>query len=87
MALRHMVRFTTVAGEVDPSAARSVCRRGPVPEPDHAVAERLAEIAPVDILGAVGILDKMIHGDRQGWQVHMWRDSARKIVGLAINAS
>jgi hypothetical protein len=58
----------------------------PVPEPDHAVTERLAEIASVDVPGAVRIIDKMIHGDRQGWQIHSWRDSARKVLGLGLEA-
>jgi hypothetical protein len=58
----------------------------PIPEPDHAVAKRLAEIAAVDVSRAVRIIDKMIHGDRQGWQIHGWRDSARKVLGLALEA-
>jgi hypothetical protein len=58
----------------------------PMPEPDHAVAGRLAEIAPADLAASARILDKMIHGDREGWHVHMWRESGRTVLALAMEA-
>lgn len=58
----------------------------PTPEPDHSVAERLAKIAVVDIVRAVRILDRMVRGDREGWRIHMWLDSAGQILESAIQA-
>ena len=43
-------------------------------EPDHAVAEYLR------------ILERLIHGDREGWRVHTWAGSARTILDVAMRA-
>jgi len=56
----------------------------PTPEPDQAVAEKLAEIAHVDIVKSVRILDRMVRGDREGWRVDGWLDPAKKILGQAM---
>lgn len=57
-----------------------------IPEPDHAVMEQLLEIAPANILKAINILSHMVHGDREGWHVHGWQDSAKQILELAMKA-
>ncbi|MCK4626639.1 MAG: hypothetical protein KAV00_15075 [Phycisphaerae bacterium] len=56
----------------------------PTPEPDHAIVERLAEIAPVDIVKAVHILDRIIRGDQEGWRIHGWLESAKAIIEQAM---
>ena len=56
------------------------------PEPDHAIAQQLAKIASTDIVRAVGILDRMVRGDREGWRIHGWLDSARQILEAAMKA-
>jgi hypothetical protein len=57
-----------------------------LPEPDHAVVDRLAEIASADLEAAVTVLDRMIHGDREGWRIHSWRQSAGKVLRQALTA-
>lgn len=59
----------------------------PTPEPDHAIAEKLAEIAHGDISKSVRILDRMIRGDREGWRIQSCLDPAKKILAQAIKAS
>lgn len=56
----------------------------PTPEPDHDIVEKLAEIAHVDIVKAVQILDRMIHGDQEGWRIHGWLESAKTIIEQAM---
>ena len=56
----------------------------PTPEPDNLIAKRLAEIAHVDIVKAVRILDRMVRGDREGWRVQGWLDSAKEILTQAM---
>ena len=56
----------------------------PLPHPVHAVAKRLEELTPTDVVRAARILDKMIRGDREGWHVHGWLDAARQTLMLAI---
>jgi len=58
----------------------------PTPEPDHAIAKRLAEIADTDINRSVRILDLIIQGDKEAWRVHTWLESATQILGLAMQA-
>ena len=57
-----------------------------VPEPDHAVVEQLAEVAPTDAAKAVYILNRMVHGDREGWRVGSWIESARTVLQTGIQA-
>lgn len=64
----------------------SVVSVTPTPEPDHAIVEQLAKTAQANIVKAVRILDKMVRGDREGWRIHGWLDSARRILELAMNA-
>lgn len=56
----------------------------PTPEADHAIAKRLAEIAHVDVLASMQILDRIVRGDQEGWRIHGWLDSARDILRQAI---
>jgi len=59
----------------------------PTPDPDHAVAKRLAEIAHVDPVKSVRILDRMIRGDREGWRIHSYLEPAREILKQAMKAT
>jgi hypothetical protein len=59
----------------------------PVAEPEHAVAKQLAAIAASDPERSVRILDQMIRGDREGWHVAGWRESARAILEVAMQAN
>lgn len=56
------------------------------PEPDHAIAEQLAKIASVDIAKVARILDRMVRGDREGWRIQGWLNSARQILEAAMKA-
>ncbi len=56
------------------------------PEPDHAIVEQLVKVSQVDIVRAVRILDRMIRGDREGWRIHGWQDSAMQILEVAMKA-
>ncbi|OGP20082.1 MAG: hypothetical protein A2X90_03970 [Deltaproteobacteria bacterium GWA2_65_63] len=56
------------------------------PEPDHSIVEQLARVAQADIVRAVRILDRMVRGDREGWRIHGWLESARKILEMAMKA-
>lgn len=56
----------------------------PTPEPDHAIAEQLAKTAHVDIVKSTRILDRMVRGDREGWRIEGWRDSAKKVLRQAL---
>ncbi len=58
----------------------------PVPQPAHEVMERLAAILEVDIARVTAIVDTMVRGDKEGWRVHDWRESARKILRSALDA-
>jgi hypothetical protein len=55
-----------------------------IPEPDHRVVEKLADIADIDIAKSLRILDLMVRGDRQGWHIDSWLDSAKKILEQAM---
>jgi hypothetical protein len=56
----------------------------PTPEPDRDIAGKLAEIAHVDIVKSVRILDRMVRGDPEGWQIDVWPDSAKAILRQAM---
>jgi hypothetical protein len=56
------------------------------PEPDHAIAEQLARVAPTDPARAVRILDRIIRGDREGWRIHGWLKPARHILETGMKA-
>ena len=58
----------------------------PNPEPDHAIAERLAIIAQVDIARTIRILDRIVRGDREGWRIHMRLEPTRQILDYAMEA-
>jgi hypothetical protein len=58
----------------------------PAPEPDDLVMERLAQTADQDISLATQVLDRMVHGDTEGWRVSMWTEPARAILSLAMQA-
>ena len=58
----------------------------PTPEPDHIIAEKLAEIAHVDLVKSVRILDSMVRGDREGWRIDGWLESAEEILEQAMEA-
>jgi hypothetical protein len=56
-----------------------------VPQPDHAVLERLSLTAKIDIAKAVGILDIVIRNAHEGWRIHRWADSVTQILEQAMN--
>ena len=55
-------------------------------EPDHSVVEHLAEIADTDIEKVTKILDRMVRGDKEGWRVSGWSESAESILRRGMNA-
>ncbi|MCK4628507.1 MAG: hypothetical protein KAT56_05855, partial [Sedimentisphaerales bacterium] len=55
-----------------------------IPEPDHRVVEKLADIADIDIAKSLQILDLMVRGDKDGWHIDSWLDSAKKILEQAM---
>ncbi len=56
----------------------------PTPEPDHTIAKKLAEIAHVDIVTSIHILNRMARGDQEGWRIHGWLDPAKDILKQAL---
>lgn len=58
----------------------------PQPQPDHGVVEQLAEVALADIQKAVRILNRLVRADHEGWRIHMWLDSLRAILKIALKA-
>jgi len=56
----------------------------PVPEPSPQVMEELARVASNDIQRAAEILERMVHGDDEGWHIRMWMDSAKAILDQAM---
>jgi hypothetical protein len=54
------------------------------PEPDHDIADKLAEMVHVDVVKSVQILDRMIRGDKEGWRIHSWEIGAKKILEQAL---
>ena len=59
----------------------------PTPEPDHAIAEQLAKTAHVDIVKSTRILDRMVRGDREGWRIEGWQDSAKEVLRQAMRTT
>lgn len=57
-----------------------------VPEPDHDVANKLAQDVTHDIGTKLRILVCMVKGDKEGWRVEGWKESARSILKAAIDA-
>jgi hypothetical protein len=56
-------------------------------EPDHLVVESLAELAASMPRKSVECLAMIVAGDKEGWGVLGWRESARKILGEAMNSA
>lgn len=56
-----------------------------IAEPDHSVVERLAAIADTDILTSTKVLDLMVRGDREGWRISGWLESAKTILRKAMS--
>jgi hypothetical protein len=56
-------------------------------EPDHLVVERLAELSPSMPRSAVECLAMMVAGDKEGWGVLGWRESARKILATSLKSA
>ncbi|MGQ9677552.1 MAG: hypothetical protein ACUVX1_17965, partial [Chloroflexota bacterium] len=56
-------------------------------EPDHLVVDRLAQLTGKMPLIAVQCLRMMVEGDKEGWHIHMWKDSARGILRAALSSS
>ncbi|MCJ7543644.1 MAG: hypothetical protein MUP47_03600 [Phycisphaerae bacterium] len=59
----------------------------PTPEPDYAVAEKLAETAHIDLVKSVRILDRVVRWAQEGWRLHHWLDSAKVILKQAMITS
>ena len=58
----------------------------PVPAPDHEVIEHLARVASADMATALHILERMVRGDREGWRIQGWIDSARTVLEAGMKA-
>lgn len=56
------------------------------PERLYDIAKQLAEVAHVDILKSLQILDRVVRADQDGWRVYRYRDPAKAILKLAMNA-
>ena len=52
---------------------------------DHIIAEKLAEMASVDVLKSVQILDMFVRGDKEDSKFHAYQNSAKQICVLALN--
>ncbi len=59
----------------------------PMPSPENEVVPRLAKICETDIARSVAILQKIVDGDKDGWRIYLWRDSAREILESALKTS
>ncbi len=57
------------------------------PEPEHSIAERLAEIASVDMARAVRILNQVIRGSTDSWRLHYWQKPAKRILAEALKTT
>ncbi len=56
-------------------------------EPDHLVVEKLSELSVTMPLQAIRCLTMIIQGDKEGWGILGWRDSARKILTDALSST
>ncbi|QDU41051.1 hypothetical protein Mal4_54160 [Maioricimonas rarisocia] len=56
----------------------------PAPEPSHAIAEQLVEVALTDVRVSLEFLDRIVRGDMEGWRVHGYRDSAKLILAESL---
>jgi hypothetical protein len=56
-ALNQLVEYSDIVG---------------IPEPDHAVAERMEAIVHVDTHACLTVLKNMVEGDHEGWHIHSW---------------
>lgn len=56
-------------------------------EPDHLVAERLAELASRRPGQAVRCLEGLVEADREGWGILAWEGQARTILATAIRSN
>ncbi len=59
----------------------------PTPESDRPILDKLVEIVDVDMLKSVQILDIIVRGDKEGWHIYSYRDSAKIILGKAIKVT
>jgi hypothetical protein len=59
----------------------------PIPQPDDEIVDKLSEMAHIDVVKSVQILDKMVRGDREGWRIHSWETGAKDILEQALNAT
>jgi hypothetical protein len=56
-------------------------------DPDHSVVEKLAKIAPQFPRESIQCLELLIKGDKNGWKVDLWRESARVVISAALQSS
>jgi hypothetical protein len=56
-------------------------------KPDHLVAERLAALVQTMPKETVICLNSIVKGDRDGWGIYAWRDSAKSILSTALHAA
>jgi hypothetical protein len=64
-----------------------VLSRSVLPEPDHLVVERLAEVATSNLERTIGVLEKIIELASKGWAIHGLLESTRKILVLGLESS
>jgi hypothetical protein len=58
----------------------------PNPQPDYEIPPKLAEIAHVDLVKSVRMLDRILRANREGWRLQNWMDSAKQILSMAMSA-
>ena len=58
----------------------------PMPAPENEVVPRLASVCDTDIAQSVRILSRIVEGDKEGWRIHMWRESAVRVIEQALKA-
>lgn len=54
---------------------------------DHLAAERLREAAAIEPLRAMTCMRLMVEGDKKGWGVIGWRDTARNAIASALSSA
>jgi len=70
-SLQQLNRSLQIVGETDP---------------DHLVVKKLAKIAAQFPKESVQCLELLIKGDKNGWKIGLWRDSARAILTTALQS-